>query len=76
MSPKETDDGFKWKVSCYYGSVKLPKIEGELAIETLHKTSASKDIEVQTARNRDDIGSIVVSRVNPKTQFAIERRKL
>jgi len=48
-------------VRCYYaGDVRAPKVPGGLAIETVHATDSSKDMEVQAGRARPDIGEIDV----------------
>lgn len=50
-----------WKVRCYYNeSVKRPKQPGALAIETIHKSDHSKNMEVAAAEARSDLGKIEV----------------
>ena len=50
-----------WKVRLYYNdSAKKPKVPGALAIETVHKSDASKDAELDAARMRNDIGRVEV----------------
>lgn len=52
---------WSWMVRCYYAAdVRPPKRPGELAIETVHATDSSKDMEVQAGRARADIGEIDV----------------
>jgi len=59
--------GWRWVVSCYYGeAAKPPRQPGDLAIETVHKTDVSKDIEVAAAQSRPEIGRIVVAPLVPE----------
>ncbi len=52
---------WKWQVTCYYNdTVKPPKRPNELAIQTVHASDSSKDMEVEVANKREDIGSVVV----------------
>jgi hypothetical protein len=52
-----------WRVSCYYAdTVKWPKRPGELAIQTVHASDVSKDVEVAAAESREDIGEVIVDR--------------
>jgi hypothetical protein len=46
-----------WKVSAYYADdVKPPKEPGALAIEVRCQSDSLKDLEVQVAEGREDIG--------------------
>lgn len=64
VSNADRRDGWKWRVTCYYGpEAKRPKRPGAVAIETVHKSDHSKDMEVAAGEARDDIGSVVVTRV-------------
>ena len=50
-----------WRVRCYYADdVKAPKEPRGLAIETVHGSDASKDMEVRAAQSRKDIGLVAV----------------
>lgn len=50
-----------WKVRFYYGAgVKPPKVPGELAIETIHMGTSSRDLEISVGKGREDIGRIEV----------------
>lgn len=52
---------WKWVVRCFYGpNANYPRVEGELAIETVHKNDSSKDLEVLAAEGRPDIGRVDV----------------
>lgn len=56
-----TESRWDWQVTCYYNNtVKPPKKPGDLAIQTVHVGTSSKDMEVQAARSRPDIGEIDV----------------
>jgi len=47
-----------WKVRCYYKeNARHPNV---LAIETVHKSNHSKDMEVAAAESRSNIGKIEV----------------
>ena len=55
---------WKWTVRCYYANdVKPPKVPGDLAIETRHKTDASKEMEVRAGESRSDIGRVDAFRI-------------
>jgi hypothetical protein len=45
--------GWQYAVRCYYDPNGMA-----LAIETRHKTAASKDIEIESAKSREDIKRI------------------
>jgi hypothetical protein len=65
-----SDTGWRWKVECFYGpDVKPPKYPGALAISTVHRTDESKDMEVQVAEAREDIGEVLISYIAPR-EFA------
>lgn len=50
---------WKYVVREYYADdVKPPKQPGELAIETVHTTESSRDMEIEAARSRPDIGEV------------------
>jgi hypothetical protein len=56
---------WEWVVAAYYNdTVKLPKKPGELAMKTVHKDDVGKDIEVSVFNKRDDIGEVIVSKIN------------
>lgn len=62
MHPTDADE-YPWYVRCYFANnVKHPKTPGALAIETKHKTEASRDMEIRAAESRDDIGDVVWGR--------------
>lgn len=46
-----------WKVRCFYKN-------GSLAIETVHQSDHSKDMEIFAAKSRNDIGRIEVIPIN------------
>lgn len=51
-----TRENAKWQVTCYYNNtVKLPKIPGNIAIQTIHADDVSKDMEVAAANCRNDV---------------------
>lgn len=50
---------FKWKVRCYYAN--RPNV---LALETVHQSDESKDIEVKAAESNPLFGKIVVIRLS------------
>lgn len=70
---------WKWKVTGYYSNdVESPKMPGDLAIQTVHANSDSKDLEVQLLTHREDIGRIDVEPLGPTftvEQWARENRK-
>lgn len=61
---------WRWEVTCYY--TRDPAIlqlstpgqrgaePGQQAIQTVHQTAVSRDIEVSAAQNRPEIGRIIV----------------
>ena len=52
---------WKWMMTAYYADdVQRPKRLGEIAIQTIHRTDTSKDIEVAAALSRSDIGCVDV----------------
>lgn len=54
------DSEFPYYVKSYYTEdVKPPKVPGELAIETKHKTEASRDLEIAGSESREDIGIVI-----------------
>ncbi len=60
------DPKWKWMVTCYYNdTVKPPKTPGFLAIQTVHATDSSKDMEVQVSEGRVDIGAVDVQLLRP-----------
>ncbi len=47
---------WKWRVRCIYNNTaQWPKVPGELAIETVHASDASKDLEVEVSEARGDV---------------------
>jgi hypothetical protein len=53
---------YRWVVTCYYtDDVEPPKRPGGLAIETVHATESSRDVEVLAAQSRPDIGVVDVA---------------
>lgn len=63
---------WKWKVTAYYSDkVEPPKMAGDLAIETVHASMDSKDLEVEILWQREDIGRIDVEPLGPV--FAVEQ---
>lgn len=55
------DSKWKWKVRCTYNdTVKPPKVPGALAIETVHTTDHSKDMEVLVSKERGDLNVEVI----------------
>lgn len=55
-------DSWKWRVRCYWAdNVEPPKVPRRLSHETIHKTDASKDFEVEALQKNPDIGRIVVT---------------
>ena len=58
------DPQYPWWVRVYYADdVEPPKIPGKLAIETRHADEASRDIEIQVAKSRKDVGHVEWGRV-------------
>ena len=65
-------DGWKWMVRGYYGpggrrgtkerpnQGRIGEREGDLALETVHKSDEGKDIEVNVFRERPDIDKIEI----------------
>lgn len=52
---------WKWQVRCTYNdTAQWPKVPGELAIETRHKTDSSKDMEVAVSKARGDVDVEVI----------------
>jgi hypothetical protein len=52
---------WKWKVRCTYNdTVEWPKIPGQIAIETVHTSDSSKDLEVQVSQARGDVDVEVI----------------
>lgn len=59
------DPRWKWMCRFYYGDLaKAPRVPGELAIETVHETDSSKDMEVSVGEKREDIGKIEIVRLS------------
>jgi hypothetical protein len=55
---------WKWRVRCTYNdTVQWPKVPGELAIETVHASDSSKDMEVAVAEARGDV-DVEVTRID------------
>jgi hypothetical protein len=53
-----------WCVRGWYAAdVEPPKVARTLAFETVHKGESSRDMEVQAAESRPDIGAVVYYRV-------------
>lgn len=51
-----TEPKWKWQVTLRYNeTVKPPRRPGEIAIQTVHGTDASKDMEVRAAEHRTDV---------------------
>lgn len=49
----------KWVVRAYYNKDVLPpKYGGQLAFETTHATEHSRDMEIEAAQSRADIGDV------------------
>jgi hypothetical protein len=60
------DRRWRWKLRFYYGSyAQWPKVPGTLAIETVHATDSSKDIEIEAGCSRKEIGRIDVIQLQP-----------
>jgi hypothetical protein len=50
-----------WRCTFHYGpDVRWPKRPGDIAIQTVHATESSRDIEIEAGRQRADIAEIVV----------------
>jgi hypothetical protein len=54
---RASDKSWIWKCRFYYH-------DGCLAFETVHKSDASKDMEVRVSESRHDIGKIEVMEIN------------
>lgn len=62
--PQTYDRRWKWRVRFYYRKdVSPPKVPESLAIETVHETDSSMQIEVSAGSSRDDIGRIEITRL-------------
>lgn len=68
-SGKARDPKWIWMCRFYYNdTVKPPKRPGDLAIETVHASDSSKDIEVTVGERRRDIGKITIQPINRRTR--------
>lgn len=57
------DDEWPWYVRMYYADdVKWPKVPGELALETKHKTETSMQMEISAAERNTDIDMVEYGR--------------
>lgn len=59
---------WKWRCRFYYNDTRKhpltgESMEGQLAIETVHKSDHGKDMEVAAGEARDDIGRIEVDQL-------------
>lgn len=60
---RDTTLGPEWEWRCtliYRNDVPPPQIGGEVAIQTVHQTLSSRDMEISAGQAREDIGRIVV----------------
>lgn len=59
MAMSLLSQGWKFVVKAYYNEKKKPEwLNGKIAFITKHKTKFSKDIEVEAAQGREDIGKV------------------
>ena len=58
------DRRWTWRCRFYYRKdVKPPHVPESLAVETLHETDSSLEIEVRAGSSRTDIGRIEITRL-------------
>lgn len=56
-------DDPQWRYRCtfmYADGVTLPKVAGEVAVQTVHANESGRDMEVSAGQSREDIGRILV----------------
>jgi hypothetical protein len=65
-----------WRCTFYYSDdVHPPKPPGGLAIQTVHRDTSSRDVELSAGRSRGDIGRIVVEQWTPYGYTTTEDRQ-